>query len=192
MAQRPSERRLTTFSTTAGRSSGRSWARKTAATCRAATGIAPCTSTRSASAPPTSISTPKPRPNSRPPAKPAPSDTLNGTTQQRPTTAPSTAQRAKCAPLKNSVPLGQAAARMRTDLKTRTGVVTVSGLAGCAVSSVGRALPRHGRGHRFKSCTAHHSYVRYSKAYFPLAPFFKNPCYTSCLLFWSKIWLAKC
>jgi hypothetical protein len=27
---------------------------------------------------------------------------------------------------------------------------------GCAVSSVGRALPRHGRGHKFKSCTAHH------------------------------------
>ena len=25
----------------------------------------------------------------------------------------------------------------------------------CAVSSVGRALPRHGRGHKFKSCTAH-------------------------------------
>src|SRR5208337_2681407 len=26
---------------------------------------------------------------------------------------------------------------------------------GSAVSSVGRALPRHGRGHKFKSCTAH-------------------------------------
>ena len=41
-------------------------------------------------------------------------------------------------------------------LKTRTEVVTVCGPAGCAVSSVGRALPRHGRGHWFKSSTAHH------------------------------------
>ena len=103
------------------------WARKPAATCRAETRIAPCTSTRSASAPPTSISTPKPRPNSRPPAKPAPSDTSNGTTQQRPTTAHSTAHRPKCAQLKNSVPLGQVAARMRTDLKTRAGIVRVPG-----------------------------------------------------------------
>ena len=41
-------------------------------------------------------------------------------------------------------------------LKTRTEVVTVCCPAGCAVSSVGRALPRHGRGHWFKSSTAHH------------------------------------
>ena len=47
-------------------------------------------------------------------------------------------------------------ARKKQGLKTRTEVVTVCGPAGCAVSSVGRALPRHGRGHWFKSSTAHH------------------------------------
>src|SRR5208283_5375430 len=37
----------------------------------------------------------------------------------------------------------------------RNRVATLIVTSGCAVSSVGRALPRHGRGHKFKSCTAH-------------------------------------
>ena len=43
----------------------------------------------------------------------------------------------------------------KQSLKTWIRVVIIF-LVSCAVSSVGRALPRHGRGHRFKSCTAHH------------------------------------
>ena len=47
--------------------------------------------------------------------------------------------------------------------------------AGCAVSSVGRALPRHGRGHWFKSSTAHHLSSLIFLGILPLSPVFQKP-----------------
>ena len=44
-----------------------------------------------------------------------------------------------------------------------------------AVSSVGRALPRHGRGHWFKSSTAHHLPSLIFLGILPLSPVFQKP-----------------
>ena len=47
------------------------------------------------------------------------------------------------------------AAGATSRLPRRGRIATLLVVPECAVSSVGRALPRHGRGHKFKSCTAH-------------------------------------
>ena len=79
---RLSGRRLKTSSTKAGRSS-RPW---TTATWRAATGIAPYTSTHSVWAQPSLISTTNPSETSRPPGEPVPKSISIGTTRMPPTT----------------------------------------------------------------------------------------------------------
>ena len=45
----------------------------------------------------------------------------------------------------------------RISLEGGRGALLECGAFARAVGSVGRALPSHGRGHRFESCTAHHS-----------------------------------
>ena len=79
---RLSGRRLKTSSTKAGRSS-RPW---TTATWRAATGIAPYTSTHSVWAQPSLISTTNPSETSRPPGEPVPKSISISTTRTPPTT----------------------------------------------------------------------------------------------------------